>query len=72
MRDADFRTQLVNLEVPTLVISGDKDPVTTTEDAKFLVKRIPLARHLTLNAAHLSNVEKWEEFSKYIVHFSEQ
>ena len=71
MRDADFRKELHNLEVPTLVISGDKDAVTTTEDAKFMAKRIPLARHVTLNAAHLSNVEKWEEFSKLILHFSE-
>ena len=71
VRDADFRKELHNLEVPTLVISGDKDAVTTTEDAKFMAKRIPLARHVTLNAAHLSNVEKWEEFSKLILHFSE-
>jgi 3-oxoadipate enol-lactonase len=71
VRDADFRTELHNLEVPTLVISGSKDPVTTVEDAKFLMKRIPLARHVTLAAAHLSNMEKGEEFAKLILHFSE-
>jgi 3-oxoadipate enol-lactonase len=71
VRDADFRTQLHNLEVPTLVISGSKDPVTTVEDAKFLAKRIPVASHVSLSAAHLSNMEKGEEFSKLILHFSE-
>jgi 3-oxoadipate enol-lactonase len=71
VRDADFRTQLYNLEVPTLVISGSKDPVTTVEDAKFLAKRIPVASHVSLSAAHLSNIEKGEEFSKLILHFSE-
>ncbi len=71
VRDADFTKQLHNLEVPTLVISGDKDAVTTNEDAKYMAKRIPMANLVTLNAAHLSNVEKWEEFSKLILHFSE-
>ena len=71
VRDADFRTELHNLEVPTLVISGSKDPVTTVEDAKFLMKRIPLACHVTVTAAHLSNMERGEEFAKLILHFSE-
>jgi 3-oxoadipate enol-lactonase len=71
IRDADFRTELHNLEVPTLVISGTKDPVTTVEDGKFLAKRIPLANHVSLSAAHKSNIEKGEEFAKLILHFSE-
>jgi 3-oxoadipate enol-lactonase len=71
VRDADFRSELHNLEVPTLVISGSKDPVTTVDDAKFLAKRIPVASHVSLSAAHLSNMEKGEEFSKLILHFSE-
>ena len=71
VRDADFRSELHNLEVPTLVISGSKDAVTTVEDAKFLVKRIPVASHVSLSAAHLSNIEKGEEFSKLILNFSE-
>jgi 3-oxoadipate enol-lactonase len=71
VRDADFRNQLQELEVPTLVISGSKDPVTTVEDAEFMVEKIPLASHITLNAAHLSNIEVGEEFSKCILHFFE-
>ncbi len=67
VRDADFRTELRKLEVPTLVISGSEDPVTTVEDAKFMTQRIPKARHITLNAAHLSNVEVAEAFSKCIL-----
>jgi 3-oxoadipate enol-lactonase len=71
VRDADFSSELHNLKVPTLVISGSKDPVTTVEDAKFMAKRIPVASHVSLSAAHLSNIEKVEEFSKLILHFSE-
>ncbi len=71
VRDADFTGQLYELEVPVLVISGLHDEVTTVEDGKFLAKRIPVSRHISLNAAHLSSVECAEEFSKHIIHFSE-
>lgn len=69
VRDADFRTQLHKLTIPTLVISGSKDPVTTVADAEFLVDHIPVAQHVTLDAAHLSNVEHPEAFSNHILHF---
>jgi 3-oxoadipate enol-lactonase len=71
VRDADFRDQLHELEVPVLVISGLQDQVTTVEDGKFLARRIPVSKHISLNAAHLSSVECAEEFSKHILHFSE-
>lgn len=69
VRDADFRQQLGQLKVPTLIISGEQDPVTTTEDARFLAEQIPVAKHVSLNAAHLSNVERAEEFSAAITDF---
>ncbi|MBG6233662.1 3-oxoadipate enol-lactonase [Pedobacter sp. CAN_A7] len=72
VRDADFMEQLYDLEVPTLIISGVQDQVTTVADGKLLQKRIPVARHVSLDAAHLSNVECAEEFAKHILHFSAQ
>jgi 3-oxoadipate enol-lactonase len=71
VRDADFTGLLYELEVPVLVISGLQDQVTTVEDGKFLAKRIPVSKHISLDAAHLSSVECAEEFSKHIIHFSE-
>ena len=71
VRDADFTEQLYDLEVPVLVISGLQDQVTTVEDGKFLAKRIPVSKHVSLDAAHLSSVECADEFSKHILHFSE-
>jgi 3-oxoadipate enol-lactonase len=71
VRDADFREELFDLEVPTLIISGIQDAVTTPEDGKFMAKRIPNARHVQLDAAHLSSVELYEEFAKHILHFKE-
>ncbi|GGK63067.1 3-oxoadipate enol-lactonase [Rufibacter glacialis] len=71
VRDADFREELFNLEVPTLIISGLQDEVTTPQDGKYLAKRIPNARHVQLDAAHLSNLEHSEEFAKHLLHFKE-
>lgn len=71
VRDADFSDQLQDIEVPTMIISGIQDEVTTVEDGKFIAKRIPDSRHFELNAAHLSNVELGEEFSKYIIFFNQ-
>lgn len=68
---ADFREQLHNLEVPTLIIAGTQDEVTTVDDGKFIQKRTPIASLTTLDAAHLSNMEHPEEFAKHIIHFTQ-
>lgn len=67
VRDADFREDLFKIEVPVLIISGLQDLVTTVEDGKYLAKRIPVARHVQLDAAHLSSIEQADEFSKLIL-----
>jgi 3-oxoadipate enol-lactonase len=67
VRDADFRNELHLLKVPTLIISGTEDVVTTVEDGIFLAKKIPNSSRINLSAAHLSNIEKSEEFSKAIL-----
>ena len=68
---ADFRKQLNNLDVPTLIIAGTQDEVTTVEDAKFIQDHIPISRLVTLDAAHLSNMEHPEEFAKHIIDFKQ-
>lgn len=68
---ADFREQLHNLETPLLIITGMQDEVTTVEDGKFIQKRTPIANLVTLDAAHLSNMEHPEEFSKHIIYFTQ-
>ncbi|MDF0717497.1 3-oxoadipate enol-lactonase [Muricauda sp. 334s03] len=69
VRDADFREQLHKIKTPTLIISGTKDEVTTVEHGKFLNEQIKDSEHVSLNAAHLSNVEQAEGFSEYILNF---
>ncbi|MDF0709224.1 3-oxoadipate enol-lactonase [Flagellimonas okinawensis] len=69
VRDADFREDLNQIVSKTLIISGNKDEVTTVEHGKFLEKGIPNATHVQVRAAHLSNVEKAQEFSEQVLQF---
>lgn len=69
VRDFDFRDQLGKISVPTLVISGTHDPSTTPADGNFLADHIPGARYVELNAAHLSNIEDADRFTKEVVKF---
>ena len=69
VRDADFRTLLGKIEVPTLVIAGDEDPATTVEDAKFLVNNIRGAGLDVLSARHIPAVEQAELFAESLINF---
>lgn len=60
---ADLRESIAAIRVPTLVIAGLHDPVTTTADADFMAGRIPGARRIDLQASHLSNVEATDAFT---------
>ena len=69
IRDADFREQVPRIGAPTLVIAGSSDASTPPADGRFLAERIPSARYLELNAAHLSNIEAAEPFTTALVRF---
>ncbi|UYW00722.1 3-oxoadipate enol-lactonase [Flavobacterium agricola] len=66
---ADFREELHKLVKPLLIIAGSKDEVTTVEDAKFIQKHAGVTNLISLDAAHLSNMEHPREFSKHIIHY---
>jgi 3-oxoadipate enol-lactonase len=69
IRDMDQRENISSIRVPTLVVCGAKDPVTTVADGEFLVDRIPGARLLELPTAHLSNIEAPAQFSSEVLSF---
>ncbi len=69
VRDFDFREQLGKIRTLALVISGTHDPATTPADGRFLADRIQGARYVELNAAHLSNVEDAERFTREVLAF---
>jgi 3-oxoadipate enol-lactonase len=60
---ADLRAEVATIAVPTLVIAGEHDPVTTVADARWLCERIPQARMATVPASHISNIEAEAEFT---------
>ncbi|WP_369959168.1 3-oxoadipate enol-lactonase [Pseudomonas benzenivorans] len=69
VRDADYREQLGAIRAPTLIVAGSADPVTTVADGRFMAERIAGARLLELHAAHLSNVEAGEAFTRPVLDF---
>ncbi len=72
VRDMDLRDSLESISVPVLVIAGALDPATPPVMAEAIVEKIPDARLAILDAAHLSNIEKADEFNNLIVSFLAQ
>jgi 3-oxoadipate enol-lactonase len=69
IRDADLSQSLHNVGVPTLVVAGTRDSVTTPADARFLADNIPGAGYVELVAAHLSNIEAQADFNREVLSF---
>jgi 3-oxoadipate enol-lactonase len=60
----DSRPLLGKIDVPTLVIGGEEDGISSPEVMGAMAAEIPGASHLTITgAAHLSNLEAPEEFN---------
>jgi 3-oxoadipate enol-lactonase len=72
VRDMDLRDVLATISVPVLVIAGALDPATPPVMAEAIVEKIPNARLAILDAAHLSNIEKADEFNSLIMSFLAQ
>jgi 3-oxoadipate enol-lactonase len=69
VRDADFRAQIASIKLPVLLLCGTQDAVTTPLDGRFMQERIAGAELFELPAAHLSNVEAGELFSRRVLDF---
>jgi 3-oxoadipate enol-lactonase len=60
---SDLREDIREITLPTLLMAGRHDPVTTVDDAVFMRERITRSRCVTLDASHLSNVEAAGDFN---------
>jgi len=69
IRDMDMRDRLGIVETSTLVVVGAHDPSTPPERGQYIVERIPGAQKAVLEAAHLSNIERPEEFNRIVLGF---
>ncbi len=69
VRDFDAREDVAQIRVPTLVISGAYDPAATPADGRFLADRIPGARYVELNTAHISSIEAADPLTAAVISF---
>jgi pimeloyl-ACP methyl ester carboxylesterase len=61
---SDSTPLLAEIEVPTLVIGGEEDGISSPEVMGAMAQKIPNSRHVTLpRAGHLSNLENPEGFN---------
>jgi 3-oxoadipate enol-lactonase len=55
---ADLRGEIDRIAVPTLVVAGRCDPVTTVDDARFIAERVAGAHRVTLEASETGPVQR--------------
>jgi 3-oxoadipate enol-lactonase len=55
-----------------LIVCGTADAVTTPEHGRFMRQHIAGAQLVELHAAHLSNVEAGEAFTRAVLDFLQQ
>jgi 3-oxoadipate enol-lactonase len=69
LRDADLRALVPQVACPALVVAGRHDPATPPAQGRWLAEQIRGAKVVELEAAHLSNVERSEEFNVAVAIF---
>lgn len=69
LAQADLRGAIAGIAVPTLLIAGSADPVTTVADAQAIQAAIPGAQRVEVPASHLSNLEAPEAFDAALARF---
>ncbi|MGH9239726.1 MAG: 3-oxoadipate enol-lactonase [Vicinamibacterales bacterium] len=69
LRDADLRDQVSAITKPTLLIASSADTATPVEGLEFLRERVNMSQMVTLDSAHLSNVECAAEFTAAVLEF---
>ena len=71
IRDMDQRADLPRITAPTLVVAGSRDPATPMDKAEEIAALTPGAVLASLEAAHLSNIEQAQAFTRLVIEFLE-
>ena len=66
----DFRAETARIAPPTTIVLGAHDPV-VTDEGRAALARIPNARWVELEAAHLACVERPDEFADAVLNVQE-
>ena len=65
----DFRDSNTNIEAPTMVIVGSQDVATPPTAGETIRQQIKGAEIVSLEAAHISNMEQPEAYTKAVLNF---
>jgi 3-oxoadipate enol-lactonase len=69
LRDEDLRESIGTIRCPVLAIAGRDDVATPPEGLQFVHEKIAGSKLVTVDAAHLSNVERADEFTSALKEF---
>ena len=69
IRDMDQREAIRSVTNPTLVIVGEHDPATTPEAGRLIHEAIRGSKLVTLDAAHIGNMEQPQAFTEAVLEF---
>jgi 3-oxoadipate enol-lactonase len=69
IRDVDLREAVRSIQAPVLVIVGRHDAITPPGISALLMSSMPKAKLVTLQAAHLSNIEDADDFNAKALEF---
>ncbi|QBC32710.1 3-oxoadipate enol-lactonase [Pandoraea sp. XY-2] len=69
LASSDLRDEISSIKVPTLLIAGEFDPVTTVADAKAMQHAIAGSTVALVPASHLSNIEAPAQFEAALCKF---
>jgi len=69
IRDMDQRGAIGAIEMPALIVIGAHDPATPPDHGELIAATITGAQSVTLDAAHLSNIEQPEAFNRAVFGF---
>lgn len=69
----DQTTLLSQISCPALILVGQEDPITPVQDSEKMHREIAGSRLVVLeNAAHVSNLERTEQFNDELIRFLKQ
>ena len=69
VRDADFREEISQIQLPTLIIAGEEDTSTTVAEAEYMAGQISNSQLSVLPARHISCVEHPQTFANNLINF---
>jgi 3-oxoadipate enol-lactonase len=69
LRDEDLREAISRITTPVLAVAGMTDVPTPVEALRFIHEAVSGSKMITLDAAHLSNVEQADAFTSAVMGF---